>query len=100
MCQFIQKIMSKLKEWQSRLNVKIDQVGLERIAHFLVAAWVVAECKAYGIGVGCIGSLVIVTLAFVKEKFLDKYFSASDFWYSALGGFTSLALMALKDMIG
>lgn len=91
--------MSKLKEWQSRLNFKIDQVGLERIAHFLVAAWVVAECKAYGIGVGCIGFLVIVVLSFVKEKFLDKYFSASDFLYSALGGFVSLAFMVLKDCI-
>lgn len=92
--------MSKLKEWQSRLNVKIDQVGLERIAHFLVAAWVVAEFKDYGIGAGCIGFLFIVVLAFVKEKFLDKYFSASDFWYSVIGGFVSLVLMALKDMVG
>lgn len=77
----------------------VEKVGVDKLLHFFVAAWVVSECKAFGIGVGCIGFLVIVVLAFVKEKFLDKFFSASDFLYSALGGFVSLAFMVLKDYI-
>lgn len=92
--------MGKLNEMQSRVNAWIEKVGLESITHFFVAAWLVAECKVYGFGAGCIGFVAVCVLAFVKEKFLDKYFTSTDFWWSALGGFVSLALMAVKDAIG
>lgn len=83
-----------------KFNAWMEKVGVDKLLHFFVAAWVVAECKAYGVSAAGIGFVVIVVLAFLKERFLDKEFSAMDFWWSACGGFAPMLLMALKDMIG
>lgn len=84
----------------AKINTWIEKVGIDKITHFAFAAWLVAECKAYGIGAGCIGFLVVTILSFIKEKWMDKKFTAMDFWWSICGGFTSLALMVVKDAIG
>lgn len=78
----------------------VEKVGVDKLLHFLLAAWFVSECKAYGVSAAGIGFVVIVILAFLKERFLDKEFSAMDFWWSACGGFAPMFLMAVKDMIG
>lgn len=92
--------MSKLNELMSKVNAWIGKVGIDKITHFAVAAWLVAECKAYGTGAGCIGFLVVVMLSFVKEKWMDDRLTAMDFWWSVCGGFASLVLMVVRDIIG
>lgn len=77
----------------------IKKFGVDKLLHFLVAAWVVAELKIYGVAFGCLGFIAILILAFAKEKWFDKEFSAEDFWYSACGGFASLALLVLKESL-
>lgn len=84
---------------RDKINSLIEKIGIDKIAHFAVGAWVVAEFKAYGIGFGFIGFLVVLALSFAKEKWIDKKLTAMDFWWSACGGFASLALMVLKDCI-
>lgn len=78
----------------------VEKIGYDKMLHFLLASWFVSECKAYGIGVGCIAWIVIVVLAFVKEKWLDDFFDARDLLWSAFGGFASLVLMVVMDIIG
>jgi hypothetical protein len=77
----------------------VEKVGVDKLLHFFVSAWVVSECKAYGIGVGCIAWVVVVLLAFVKEKWLDDFLDAKDMLWSALGGFASIVLMVIKDIV-
>lgn len=77
----------------------VEKIGYDKMLHFLLAAWFVSECKAYGIGVGCIAWVVIVVLAFVKEKWLDDFFDAKDLLWSALGGFASIILMVINDIV-
>ena len=77
----------------------VEKIGVDKMLHFFVAAWLVSECKAFGIEVGCIAWIVVVMLAFVKEKWLDDFLDARDLLWSALGGFASLSLMVIKDIV-
>lgn len=77
----------------------VEKFGVDKLLHFFVAAWFVSECKAYGIGVGCIAWILIVVLAFVKEKWLDDFLDARDLLWSAFGGFASIILMVIKDIV-
>lgn len=77
----------------------VEKVGVDKLLHFFVAAWIVSECKAYGIGVGCIAWITVVILSAIKEKAFDKYVDAKDIFAGALGGFTSLALQIIKGIL-
>ena len=77
----------------------IEKVGMDKMLHFLVAAWIVAECKSFGIGVGCIAWIVVVVLSWIKEDFLDDHVDARDIFAGALGGFVSLLIGVLKCFI-
>lgn len=77
----------------------VEKVGVDKLLHFFVAAWIVSECKAYGIGVGCIAWITVVILSSIKEKAFDKYVDAKDIFAGALGGFTSLALQIIKGIL-
>ena len=75
------------------------KVGVDKLLHFFISAWVVSECKAFGIGVGCIAWIVVVVLSWVKEDFLDDHVDARDIFAGALGGFVSLLIGILKCFI-
>ena len=77
----------------------IEKVGMDKMLHFLVASWIVAECKSFGIGVGCIAWIVVVVLSWIKEDFLDDHVDARDIFAGALGGFVSLLIGVLKCFI-
>lgn len=83
-----------------KVNAWIEKVGIDKITHFAVAAWIVAECKAYGIGAACIGWVLVLVLSFIKEKWMDVELNAKDLWWGVCGGFASLILMVVKDVIG
>jgi hypothetical protein len=74
----------------------VENVGVDKLLHFFVAAWLVSECKAFGIGVGCIAWIVVVVLSWIKEDFFDEQVDARDIFTGALGGFISIALMTLQ----
>jgi hypothetical protein len=74
----------------------VNKFGYDKLLHFFVAAWLVSECKAFGIGVSCIAWIVVVVLSWIKEDFFDEQVDARDIFAGALGGFVSLALMALQ----
>lgn len=77
----------------------VEKVGVDKLLHFFVAAWLVSECKAFGIGVGCIAWIVVVVLSWIKEDFLDDYADARDIFAGAFGGFVSLLIGVLKCFI-
>ena len=77
----------------------VQKIGADKLLHFFVAAWVVAECKAYGIEAGCIAWITVVILSVIKEKLFDKYVDAKDIFAGALGGFTSLVLQIIKGVL-
>ena len=77
----------------------VEKVGMDKMLHFLVAAWAVSECKAYGIGAGCIAWIAVVVLSAVKEKVFDDYVDAQDIFAGALGGFIPLLAAVLHGVL-
>lgn len=74
----------------------VETFGADKLLHFFIAAWLVSECKAFGIGVGCIAWIVVAVLSWIKEDFFDDDVDARDIFAGALGGFVSIALMTLQ----
>lgn len=74
----------------------IEKIGYDKLLHFFVAAWLVSECKAYGIDVAVFIWLLVWMLSFIKEKYLDNKLNYWDVWFSVLGGGISLFLGALS----
>ena len=77
----------------------VEKVGADRLLHFFVAAWLVSECKAFGIIAGFFGWIAVIILSAVKEHFLDDEPEPMDACAAAYGGFVSLLIGVLKCFI-
>ena len=65
----LQNLMIKINNFLFENN----EIGADRILHFVFAAWIVAECKLWGVSAMMIGFISIVTLFFLKEKLTSKF---------------------------
>ena len=83
-----------------KFNAWMEKVGVDKLLHFFVAAWVVAECKAYGVAPMLLGFVVIVLLAIIKEYILDKTGDYKDVLCSMLGGVFSILLFIVGCILG
>ena len=82
-----------------KFNDWMDKVGADKLLHFFVATWIVAECKSYGVAPMLLGFVVIVLLAVVKEYVLDKTGDYKDLLCSMLGGVFSILLYIVGDIV-
>lgn len=80
-------------------NKLIEKVGVDKLLHFLVTAWLVAEAKVYGIVTTIIVFLLIVILGIIKEKKLDLNSDYSDLKWSIYGGLVSICLYAVSSLL-
>ena len=80
-------------------NKLVEKIGADKLLHFFVAAWVVSECKAFGIIAGFIGWIAVIILSAIKEHFLDDEPEPMDACAAAYGGFVSLLIGVLKCFI-
>ena len=77
----------------------VNKFGYDKLLHFFVAAWLVSECKAFGIIAGFIGWIAVIVLSVVKEHFLDGEPEPMDACAAAYGGFLSLAIGLLQMLL-
>lgn len=77
----------------------VEKVGADRLLHFFVAAWLVSECKAFGIIAAFFGWIVVIILSAIKEHFLDDEPEPMDACAAAYGGFVSLFIGVFKCFI-
>lgn len=70
----------------------VEKIGADKLLHFFVAAWLVSECKAFGIIAAFFGWIIVIILSAVKEHFLDAC-------AAAYGGIVSLLIGVLKCFI-
>lgn len=77
----------------------VEKIGADKLLHFFVAAWLVSECKAFGIIAGFFGWIVVIILSAVKEHFFDDEPEPMDACAAAYGGIVSLLIGVLKCFI-
>lgn len=82
-----------------RFNAWMEKVGVDKLLHFFLAAWVVAECKAYGVAPMLLGFVAIVLLSVIKEYVLDSTGDYKDVLCSMLGGVFSILLFIVGDIV-
>ena len=82
-----------------KFNAWMEKVGVDKLLHFFVAAWFVAECKAYGVALMLLSFVVVVLLAVVKEYILDKTVDYKDLLCSILGGVFPIILFIVGDIV-
>ena len=82
-----------------RFNAWMEKVGVDKLLHFFLAAWIVAECKAYGVVPMLLGFVAVVLLAVVKEYVLDNKDDYKDVLCSILGGVFSVLLFIVGDIV-
>lgn len=77
----------------------VEKFGSDKLLHFFVAAWLVAECRDYGIIAGFFGWIAVIILSALKEFFLDGEWDSMDACASAYGGFLSLMVGVLSYLL-
>lgn len=82
-----------------KFNAWMEKVGVDKLLHFFLAAWVVAECKSYGVEPMLLGYVVIVLLSIIKEYILDKTVDYKDLLCSILGGVFPIILFIVGNII-
>lgn len=85
----------------------INNVGIDKCLHFLVAFSFVLVFLLYGVvfgkapaGWGGWALFIVVGLAFVKEKFIDKDFDFVDVWATFMGGALAMLMYVPIDVFG
>lgn len=77
-----------LKRW----NNLIVRIGVDKLLHFLLFAWVVAEAKMFGLTAMWVAYWLMAVLSIIKEIWLDNKGDMKDVLYGAAGGGVSVIL--------
>lgn len=84
-----------LKKW----NNFIVRIGADKLLHFLLFAWVVAEAKMFGLTAMWVAYWLMAVLSIVKEIWLDNKGDMKDVLYGAMGGGISVLMYYLSTLV-
>lgn len=68
------------------------RIGVDKLLHFLLFAWVVAEAKMFGLTAMWVAYWLMAVLSIIKEIWLDNKGDMKDVLYGAAGGGVSVIL--------
>ena len=77
------------------INKLVEKFGADKLLHFLVTAWIVAEAKCFGWIPMIITFIILISLGIYKEKKLDTHADYIDLKWSVYGGLISIILYLL-----
>lgn len=79
-------------------NKLVEKYGTDKLLHFLVGAWLMAEAKvSHNMFIIGMMFLFIVVISFIKEKYLDESFDGQDLMFGTIGAGLSLLLYVPYD---
>lgn len=77
----------------------LNKIGIDKVLHFLVFAWIVAIGLAYSFTTGIYCFLGMVVLSLVKELVIDKKIDWVDLIAGIVGGMVTFLAYLPKDWI-
>lgn len=80
-------------------NKLVEKVGADKLLHFLVTAWIMAEAKCFGLVPMLVVFVLLIVLGIFKEIELDTQADYADVKWSAYGGFTTAILYIVSEII-
>lgn len=82
-----------------KFNAWMEEVGADKLLHFLVTAWLVAEAKLFGWVTMMAMLLAIVMFGCLKEVLLDDQADWEDLVWSICGGLLSMLLFLAYEIL-
>lgn len=77
-----------------------EKVGADKLLHFLLTSWLVAEAKVYGLIAMLLMFILILILGLIKEVKLDVNADYSEWYWSVYGGLVSICLYIASSLLG
>ena len=87
------------RDTEGKIADVLNKIGIDKVLHFLVFAWIVAIGLAYSFTTGIYCLLGMVVLSLVKELAIDKKIDWVDLIAGIVGGIVSFALFIPKDWL-
>lgn len=77
---------------QNFINTNINKYGIDKVLHFLVAAFLTSLVSPMGIVAMLTMSVLLMIVSYVKEKYMDAEFTKDDIKFALYGIITSFIL--------
>ena len=77
----------------------VSRIGVDKLLHFLLFAWVVAEAKVFGLTAMWLAYWLMAVLSIAKEIWLDDKGDLDDVLYGAAGGMVSVLMYYINNVV-
>lgn len=93
------KPQNEKRDVEGKIAELLNKIGIDKVLHFLVFAWVVAIGLAYSFTTGIWCFIGMLVLSLIKELVIDKKIDWVDLIAGIVGGIVSFALFIPKDWL-
>lgn len=87
------------RDTEGKIADVLNKIGIDKVLHFLVFAWIVAIGLAYSFTTGVYCFLGMVVLSLIKELAIDKKIDWVDLIAGIVGGMVTFLAYLPKDWI-
>lgn len=87
------------RDTEGKIADVLNKIGIDKVLHFLVFAWIVAIGLAYSFTTGVYCFLGMIVLSLVKELVIDKKIDWLDLIAGIVGGMVTFLAYLPKDWI-
>jgi len=94
-----QNTQKEKRDVEGKIADVLNKIGIDKVLHFLVFAWIVAIGLAYSFTTGVYCFLGMVVLSLVKELVIDKKIDWVDLIAGIVGGMITFLAYLPKDWI-
>lgn len=94
-----QNTQTEKRDTEGKIADVLNKIGIDKVLHFLVFAWVVAIGLAYSFTTGIWCFLGMVVLSLIKELVIDKKIDWVDLIAGIVGGMVTFLAYLPKDWI-
>ena len=88
-----------MKELGKKINAFIEEVGVDKVLHFMVGYAMVTTGLMYSFAAGAWCMIAVLVLSVAKEYLVDEKTDWADVWAGVIGGIAGMMAYIPKDMM-